>query len=184
MSWNNGLERKKFEARMAKQAKEYRAAGMTEEQIKAMYEFDLAQFNSDRAYYSHTQSLDIHEENDEGDEVEDSFVRQFFDDFTVSDQDEYLVSSSRYGWIETIENSALANELRNMVWIDREIITRTVFEGYKLVELETVLDVPYRTLKYHWSSIKEKIANALRSGELKRLIIKLERKDFYQYEQM
>ena len=158
MSWNDGYERKKFMARMKKQAEEYRAAGMTEEQIQAMYEFDLCVYKSDRNFYSHTQSFDTHESNDEGDEVEDSFVRQFFDDFTTSDEDDYLVSSSRYGWIETIENPKLVEELRNIGWIDKEIITRTVFEGYKLIELETVLDIPYRTLKYHWSSIKEKIA--------------------------
>ena len=44
MSWNNGYERKKFEARQKKQAEEYKAQGMTEEQIKAMYEFDLEQY--------------------------------------------------------------------------------------------------------------------------------------------
>ena len=41
MKWNNGYERKRFEANQKKLAEEYRKAGMTEEQIKAMYEFDL-----------------------------------------------------------------------------------------------------------------------------------------------
>ena len=50
MSWNDGYERKKFMAKMKKQAEEYRAAGMTEEQIKAMYEFDLGVYKSDRTY--------------------------------------------------------------------------------------------------------------------------------------
>ena len=48
MCWNDGYERRKFEARQKKQAEEYRALGMTEEQIKAMYEFDLEQYKSDR----------------------------------------------------------------------------------------------------------------------------------------
>ena len=43
MCWNDGYERRKFEARQKKQAEEYRALGMTEEQIKEMYEFDLEQ---------------------------------------------------------------------------------------------------------------------------------------------
>ena len=47
MSWNDGYERRKFEARQKKQAEEYRALGMTEEQIQAMYEFDLEQYKSD-----------------------------------------------------------------------------------------------------------------------------------------
>ena len=37
MCWNDGYERRKFEARQKKQAEEYRALGMTEEQIKEMY---------------------------------------------------------------------------------------------------------------------------------------------------
>ena len=45
MSWNDGYERRKFEARQKKQAEEYRALGMTEEQIQAMYEFGLEQYN-------------------------------------------------------------------------------------------------------------------------------------------
>ena len=161
MSWNNGLERRKFEERMAKQEKKYREAGMTEEQIQKMYEFDLAQFNGDRAYITHTQQLDIHESDDEGDEVEESFVREFIDTFTVSDEneeDEHLANSSRFGWIETIENPALARELLGMSRLDKEILTRTIFEGYKLKELVTILNVPYRTLKYHYSGIKEKIS--------------------------
>lgn len=44
MCWNDGYERRKFEARQKKQAEEYRALGMTEEQIKEMYEFDLEQY--------------------------------------------------------------------------------------------------------------------------------------------
>ena len=55
MAWNNGLERKKFEAEQAKLAAEYRAAGMNEEQIQQMYEFDLDVFHGNRSYAEHTQ---------------------------------------------------------------------------------------------------------------------------------
>lgn len=56
MGWNNAYERKKFEAKQKKQAEEYRALGMSEEQIQIMYEFDLEQFNSNRSYYSHKKA--------------------------------------------------------------------------------------------------------------------------------
>ena len=46
MSWNNAYEKRKFEEKQKKQAEKYRALGMTEEQIKEMYEFDYAQFKS------------------------------------------------------------------------------------------------------------------------------------------
>ena len=57
MAWNNGLERMKFEAEQAKLAAEYHAAGMTEEQIQQMYEFDLEVFNGNRRFAEHTQQF-------------------------------------------------------------------------------------------------------------------------------
>lgn len=40
MEWNNGKERALFYKEQAKLHKQYLAAGMTEEQIQAMYEQD------------------------------------------------------------------------------------------------------------------------------------------------
>jgi fucose permease len=79
MSWNNGHRRKQFEEKQKKQAEEYRVLGMTEEQIQAMYEFDLEQFKSDRNYYSHTQPLSA-SDFDEGkeDESESTLFLKFF----------------------------------------------------------------------------------------------------------
>ena len=41
MKWNDGLERALFMKEQAKLRKQYLAAGMTEEQIRALYKFDL-----------------------------------------------------------------------------------------------------------------------------------------------
>ena len=43
MSWNDGIRRKKFEENWTKEEAEFRAAGMTEEQIQSMREFDEEQ---------------------------------------------------------------------------------------------------------------------------------------------
>ena len=158
MSWNNGIERKRFEAKMKKQAEEYRKAGMTEEQIQAMYEFDLEQYKSDRRYYSHTQPLEVQEENDEGDEVEESFVRQFIDAFSTSDEDEYFSNSSRYGWIDNIENQELSELLHEMDTEEIEIITLHVYEGYDFYETADIMGMTYRQVWYRWKKIAEKIS--------------------------
>ncbi len=50
MSWNNALERKKFERRWSQEEKAYREAGMTEEQILSMREFEEEQYRSNRRY--------------------------------------------------------------------------------------------------------------------------------------
>lgn len=41
MAWINGLERKRFNEEQKRLAEQYRAAGMTEEQIEQMYQFEL-----------------------------------------------------------------------------------------------------------------------------------------------
>ena len=55
MSFNNGRERRKFEAAWKKLRMEYAAAGMDAEAIEEMYQFDLETFRSERRYAEHTQ---------------------------------------------------------------------------------------------------------------------------------
>ena len=47
MAWINGFERKRFDEEQKRLAEEYRIAGMTNEQIEQMYQFDLETFNVD-----------------------------------------------------------------------------------------------------------------------------------------
>lgn len=53
MGFNYRQERKKFEERMQAQEEKYQAAGMNEDQIAAMREFEEAQFRSERVYKIH-----------------------------------------------------------------------------------------------------------------------------------
>ena len=46
MSFNKGYELKKFEAHWEKLRIEYAAAGMTEDVIQKMYDYDRQQFNA------------------------------------------------------------------------------------------------------------------------------------------
>ena len=50
MSFNNGNERRKLNAKWEHLRVQYREAGMSEDAIQAMYEFDLGVLNSERAY--------------------------------------------------------------------------------------------------------------------------------------
>ena len=54
MSFNNGNERRKLNAKWEQLRVQYREAGMSEEAIQAMYEFDLGVLNSERAYDAST----------------------------------------------------------------------------------------------------------------------------------
>ena len=51
MNYNSGNARRIFYTKWDKLREEYRAAGMTEDAIQKMYEYDLAVFNDDRAHH-------------------------------------------------------------------------------------------------------------------------------------
>ena len=153
MSWNNGYETKKFEARQKKQAEEYRTLGMSEEQIRDMYLFDLAQFNGERAYCTHTQEFTTSDfDEGENDESESTLLHKFFDELTVTI--EQSGEKSRNWWIEEIENDELARKIKKLTSEEIEMLTLTAFEGYLQTEAAEKMGIPYRTFKHKMQKIK------------------------------
>lgn len=57
MAFNKGYELKKFEAHWEKLRIEYAAAGMADDAIQKMYDYDRQQFNSERTCIERTQGL-------------------------------------------------------------------------------------------------------------------------------
>ncbi len=57
MAFNKGYELKKFEAHWEKLRIEYAAAGMTDDAIQKMYDYDRQQFNSERTCIERTQEF-------------------------------------------------------------------------------------------------------------------------------
>ena len=113
MSWNNGYERRKFEAEQKKLAEEYRALGMSEEQIQIMYEFDLEQFNSERRYRMHTQPIQVQEfEENDADESDNTLLNEFFDELTCNIETSGY--KSRYWWIEEIDDPNISMTLKSL----------------------------------------------------------------------
>ena len=58
MGFNYGKERYRTETEFARFAKTCREAGMPEDAIAEMYQYDREALNSDRRYYTHTQPFD------------------------------------------------------------------------------------------------------------------------------
>ena len=75
MGFNNGLERIRLENQWKKLRVQYRAAGMSDEAIQAMYEFDFQVVNSEQTYYRHTVDLSI--SNTEAGDSRDTMVDKF-----------------------------------------------------------------------------------------------------------
>ena len=57
MGFNYGLEKKNFDSQWAMTRKQYEDAGMSNEAIQAMYDYDWSVFNANRSYQNHTQEM-------------------------------------------------------------------------------------------------------------------------------
>jgi DNA-directed RNA polymerase specialized sigma subunit len=146
MSWNNGYETKKFEARQKKQAEEYRALGMTEDQIQAMYEFDLEQFKSERRHRMHTQPLQVEEfEENDADESDNTLLNEFFDELTCTI--ETSGDKSRYWWVEEIDDSETVKKIKSLSERDLEILTLMVIDELTHEEIAKIMGVCVRTIE-------------------------------------
>lgn len=160
MGFNNGLERRKFEAEWQKLREEYAAAGMDEEAIEAMYQFDLDTFNSDRRYADHTQSMPSQQFDDDGDaagEDNSALLVKFFGSFAVMPQESD--SNNRYGWVDEIESESLSEALKQLSPEDIELLTLYVFEGYGVTEIARMQGIAQPTVSKKIARIKKFLKN-------------------------
>ena len=160
MGWNNAYERKKFDERQKKQAEEYRALGMTEEQIQAMYEFDLEQFKSERRHRMHTQSLQVEEfEENDADESDNTLLNEFFDELTCTI--ETSGDKSRYWWIEEIDNPVLVRNIKNLSIEQLELLTLVVIDNYGQAEIAELMKVSQSAISQRLATIKKILKTTL-----------------------
>lgn len=104
-----------------------------QKKIEVMYQFDLHQFNADRAYFSHSCPLNLsHEQMDETDDFENPFLEKYLDRFTT--QYDTYGSHSRYWWLEEIKSPKLQAALTLLSDEDKELLTLLFVEGYSQEE--------------------------------------------------
>jgi DNA-directed RNA polymerase specialized sigma subunit len=143
MEFNNGLERKKFNSEWEKNKEIYIEAGMSMDAINEIYEFDLKVFNSSRKYAVHTQpSLDenIDAEND----PEAAAIAHAYMKYISNNQE--TISSSRFGWIEEIDNPKLLKKIKELSTDDLELLTLYVFEGFSQAHIAQFFGVNQGTI--------------------------------------
>jgi RNA polymerase sigma factor (sigma-70 family) len=149
MEWNDGKERSKFEREQRQLRKQYLAAGMSEEQIKEAYEFDLEWYKSRRREAAHTQKLDV----DTGDdECLDLLLSKYIENFSVND--EYF-TSSRYGWIETITNINFIKALNCLTADELELITKLIVDELSQQEIAELLCISQQAISKKIKKIKK-----------------------------
>ena len=105
MSFNNGNERRKLNAKWEHLRVQYREAGMSEDAIQAMYEFDLGVLNSERAYITNTMTVSGAADDCAAKETSD--FKQYEKAVTVTDT--YHETKSRFAWMRDLN-------LLNQAW--------------------------------------------------------------------
>lgn len=155
MSFNNGNERRKLNAKWEHLRVQYREAGMSEDAIQAMYEFDLGVLNSERAYITNTMT--VSGVADDGAAKETSDFKQYEKAVTVTDT--YHETKSRFAWIGEIENEQLLTALETLKVEDLEIITMYAYAGYDITEISKVYGVSRPTISIKIKRITKFLKN-------------------------
>ena len=122
MAYNHAKEELVFANHWAKLRDEYVQAGMSEDAIQAMYEFDRSVFNSNRTYKEHTVRLVTEDDAEDEDELAyaQELLKNNFIAFAVFDS---YMGTGKYDWIDTIENKSLVCALRALSAEDLELLT-------------------------------------------------------------
>ena len=111
--------------------KEYKAAGMSEEQIQEMFKFDKEQLARDIAFFRRTQSMPDNIEDFDA-ESQNPLLNYFLEQLSCEMD---LSTTSRYWWVEEIENPALLEKIKKLSDDYLDLITLLIFEGYTQSEI-------------------------------------------------
>ena len=153
MNWNDGKERKKFLKKQEELRKAYLAAGMTEEQIKALYEFDLEAYRLRRREALHTQKIDFEPYEGEASDEGQNPLYSIFNDKLTTEID--LTSLSRFSWIEEIEDEDLCQALKLLSEDYLEIITELLVDKLSQSEIARKRGVTRKAVNNKISRIKK-----------------------------
>ena len=159
MNYNSGNARRNFYAQWDKLREEYRAAGMKEDAIQKMYEYDWSVFNAARSYQNHTQEIAA-PSFEQGEEAYSPLMNKYQEAISITEH--YRETKSRFTWIGEIEDERLLSALENLSDADLELITLYAYEEYDTVEISKV----FGTTKQNISKKIRRITNFIKNFQI------------------
>ena len=157
MAFNKGYELKKFEAHWEKLRIEYAAAGMAEDAIQKMYDYDRQQFNSERTRIERTQEFTAPAYESTEEEASPLMLRY---QEAITTTDTYHETKRSFAWIGEIEDENLLAALEQLSDSDLELITLYAYEEYDTVEISKL----FGTTKQNISKKIQKLKPIIRSA--------------------
>lgn len=156
MKFNKGHELKKFEARWAKLHVEYAAAGMAEEAIQKMYDYDRQMFNAERNNLEHTQEFTA-PDYESTEEEASPLMMKYQEEITTIDT--YCETKSAFAWIGQIENERLLLSLEKLSYDDLRLLTLYAYADYTESEISKVFKVSQPAIHKRISKITKFLKN-------------------------
>lgn len=141
-----------FRKQQKKLRDEYIAAGMTEEQVAMMYEFDKAQLARDCAFKRRTQPLMEICDDDFDCEGQNTLLNRFHEQLS-SEFDTFY--ASRYWWVEEITDTELALRIKTLSQDDLELLALIVFDGCTQVEIAMLKNTSKQAINNKLARIKK-----------------------------
>ncbi len=167
MKFNYGMEKKKFDENWKKIRKEYREAGMDEESIEKMYEYDWEMFKKERVWCAHNQYLDRRYL------CLDNEIRESSHDFNplfrrILDQLSYVFSEEDmedgYAWMETLEDKRLYDAILSLEDEQKYYLKLRVIDGYNLEDIAEIFGVSAPAVHKRLNRIYGKIRKVYQEG--------------------
>jgi len=134
MGFNYAIEKAKFEREWTQLRVEYEKAGMSNEKINILHDYDWENFKKERIYAIHTQEFrEAQYDNGNSQEDKSPLFKKFLS--AISRWDNYAASTST-GWIEDITDERLAARLKELSQEDLELLTQFIIRGFTQSDLE------------------------------------------------
>lgn len=152
MGFNYAKEKQKFEKHWKVIRQQYESAGMSQDAIEELHDFDWDWFKSRRRYINHLADLP------DSVSVEDfpqKGVEMSTGDTPVRYGSVCVASKERYHWIDEIEDERLFCKLMLLSTDDLELLTSLAFEGYTQSEIAQRKAVSQATISRQLSQIKK-----------------------------
>jgi hypothetical protein len=153
MGFNNGFEHVRLENKWKKLRIQYREAGMSEEAIQEMYNFDVQVVNSEQRYYRHSKDLAFNDADTEDTHSNDRYEE------AILMADTYRETKSRFTWIGEIEDERLLSALEKLKEEDLKILTLYAYDGYTVTEISKVLRCSQPTISIKIKRITKFLKN-------------------------
>ena len=119
----------------------YIAAGMSEFAIQGMYELHVEQFNSERRWKTHTQSLDgaVFTDGDSADEDQSPLLDKFWRQ--LSNCQSEISEWGRYDWVDDLDTPELARYIKSLSEKNLELLTSMVVDKMNRANLSRAMGV-------------------------------------------